>query len=86
MSSLIACVHVHHMPGALGGCKRVLGLLELELQMVMTTMCVLGIEPRFFVRAVCVLIHGAISPAPVSPTVAEGSHYLQNSWSASIAW
>lgn len=74
MSSLIACVHVYHMPGALGGYKRVLGVLELELQMVMTTMGVLGIEPRFFVRAISVLIHGAISPAPVSPTFAEGSH------------
>lgn len=71
MSTLIACVDVHLMPGALGGYKRVLGLLELELQMVMG---VLGIEPRFFVRAVSVLIHGAISPAPVSPTFAEGSH------------
>lgn len=43
------CMYVHHVCGALGGHKRVLGPLELELQVVMS--CLMWVsEPRSSTR------------------------------------
>jgi hypothetical protein len=48
---------VHHVPGANGGQKKILGPLELELQMIISYHEVLGIEPGSSGRASSALNH-----------------------------
>ena len=54
------------------GQKRASNLLELELNWVVTTMCMLGTEPGFSARTVSVLNCTAISPAPTSSLLGHG--------------
>lgn len=59
-------IYVHHMPvGAQGG-QRVLGSLELELQVFVNHLIwILGTKPGFSATAVNVLKHWAISSVPI---------------------
>ena len=54
-----ACVYVHHVQeSAYKAQKRASDSLEMELQMVMAVIWVLGAEPRSFVRAGSTLATG----------------------------
>lgn len=54
------------MPGDPGGQKRVLGPLELELQMVISAVWMLELEPKSSEGASSILSYYAVSPAPWS--------------------
>lgn len=58
------CECIMHMSDACRSQKRVSDPLELELQWIQATMCVLGSEPWSSVRAVSALRCSNISPAP----------------------
>jgi hypothetical protein len=58
-----ACVHCM-CTGARGSQKQVPGLLELDLQEAVSSESVLGTKLGSPSRAVSILIHGAIAPAP----------------------
>lgn len=59
-------IYVHHMPVGTQGGQRLLGSLELELQVFVNHLIwILGTKPGFSARAVNVLKHWAISSVPI---------------------
>ena len=61
---LPACTYAHHLPGVPGGQMRAPDSLEVEFQVVMATVWVLGVEPRFSAGVTSPHNYWAITPVP----------------------